>query len=125
MLYSIANAASDLLILGVWSCVLERIPAGALPVRYSRCPTDKFLIRPQTYFFARDDKLYKAFQERVETFRVELAALDPQLQKQIRVLKDTLEGRSMSYRVRVRTDSHFNLHLMAFPRASLILSDKS
>lgn len=65
----------------------------------------KFLIgfHFQTYFFARDDKLYKAFQERVGNFRDELATLDPQLQEQVQVLKGSLEGRTLSYRVRVRT----------------------
>ncbi|KZT37665.1 hypothetical protein SISSUDRAFT_987463 [Sistotremastrum suecicum HHB10207 ss-3] len=79
----ISNATIDLLLFGVWSIALESIPnAESMPVS-------------DTYYFARDDRVWRAFKERLDTHQNEIGTkLSKRLRWQIRVLCKVLENRS-------------------------------
>ncbi|KAF5393918.1 hypothetical protein D9757_000106 [Collybiopsis confluens] len=80
----ISNATADLILMAAWSQALESINAEPIPVSY----------------FARDDRVYKAFVERVQRNENAIArSLSRRLKWQIRVLRSSLEGRSITYRV--------------------------
>ncbi|TFK28817.1 hypothetical protein FA15DRAFT_664883 [Coprinopsis marcescibilis] len=83
----IANATADLLMMGAWSIVLQSVPAAdGLP----------------TYYFARDDRVYKAFVERLDKFHAEVVRRCPRrLRWQLQVLKDELQGRSTTFRKKI------------------------
>ncbi|KAJ3741230.1 hypothetical protein DFH05DRAFT_1505169 [Lentinula detonsa] len=82
----IANAASDLLLLAAWSLALESIQGESIPISY----------------FARDDRVYKAFVERLEkNEKVIRQSLSRRLKWQLRVLKAVLEGRTITFRRKV------------------------
>ncbi|KAI5124842.1 hypothetical protein M0805_007276 [Coniferiporia weirii] len=81
----ISNATADLLAMAAWSCVLDTVKADPVP----------------TYYFARDDRVFKAFQERIHRHRVALAGVSKRLKWQIRVLERVLEGRTTTYRNKI------------------------
>ncbi|KAJ6538597.1 hypothetical protein B0H10DRAFT_2140615 [Mycena sp. CBHHK59/15] len=82
----IANATSDLLILGAWSIASEVLQLEQIP----------------SYYFARDDRVYKAFVERLDQHKnVIQFKLTRRLKWQMRVLRTVLEGRSTTYRNKV------------------------
>jgi len=81
----VANATGDLLIMGTWSIALDRIAGSPIP----------------SYYFARDDRVFKAFEERLNEHRNEIANLPRRLRWQIRVLCKVLEGRANSYKRKV------------------------
>ncbi|KAK7470743.1 hypothetical protein VKT23_002163 [Stygiomarasmius scandens] len=84
----VANATADLLILGAWSLALETIQAEAIPLSY----------------FARDDRVQKAFVERLDKHEAVIhTALSRRLKWQFRVLRTVLEGRNTSYRTKIDT----------------------
>jgi len=79
----VANATVDLVILAAWTSVLNYIDAGSIP----------------TYYFARDDRTYKAFLERLQENRTAISrSLTKRLKWQLRVLETVVEGRTTTYR---------------------------
>ncbi|KAJ7129774.1 hypothetical protein C8R44DRAFT_908697 [Mycena epipterygia] len=82
----IANATADLLMMGAWSLVSEVLQLDQIP----------------TYYFARDDRVYKAFVERLEEHKTAIQfKLTKRLKWQLRVLRTVLEGRTTTYRSKV------------------------
>jgi hypothetical protein len=58
-------------------------------------------VQTQTHYFARDDRVYKAFVERIELHKGAIQRmLSRRLRWQLRVLVKVLEGRNTTYRVR-------------------------
>ncbi|KAF9452470.1 hypothetical protein P691DRAFT_804603 [Macrolepiota fuliginosa MF-IS2] len=79
----IANATADLLMMGAWSIVLAHIDGEQIP----------------SYYFARDLRVYKAFQERLDKHKREIRRLtNKRLKWQLRVLSAVMEGRSITFR---------------------------
>jgi len=82
----VANATADLLMMGAWSAALDLIQAEQIP----------------SYYFARDDRVYKAFVDRLDDHKVDIQrALSRRLKWQLRVLRTALEGRTTTYRRKV------------------------
>ncbi|KAG2135919.1 uncharacterized protein EDB93DRAFT_1170271 [Suillus bovinus] len=82
----VANATTDLLLLGAWAIALEAIEGEAIPV----------------YYFARDDRVFRAFMDRVNTHQAAIRrTLSRRLKWQFRVLQNVLEGRNTTYRRKV------------------------
>ncbi|KAJ7744528.1 hypothetical protein DFH07DRAFT_834634 [Mycena maculata] len=82
----IANATADLLMLGAWMNVCEVLELQPIP----------------TYYFARDDRVYKAFVERIDEHKTAVSLkLSKRLKWQLRVLRTVLEGRTTTYRNKV------------------------
>ncbi|EAU84712.1 hypothetical protein CC1G_00231 [Coprinopsis cinerea okayama7 len=83
----IANAIADLLVMGAWSIVRQNIPsADAIP----------------SYYFARDDRVYKAFLEQYQKLRPQISRSCPRrLRWQLQILKDGLQGRQISFRKKI------------------------
>ncbi|KAL0949734.1 hypothetical protein HGRIS_009774 [Hohenbuehelia grisea] len=82
----VANATGDLLILGAWGLVIEIIPLDQIP----------------TYYFARDNRVYSAFVERLEANKADIQLkAGKRLKWQLRVLQTALEGRTTTYRRKV------------------------
>jgi len=83
----IANATADLLLLGAWSNVLQFI------VDEEQVPTS---------YFARDDRVYKAFVEKVERRKSEIERkCSRRLRWQLNILKDSLDGRTLTFRRKI------------------------
>ncbi|KAI0321814.1 hypothetical protein OF83DRAFT_158973 [Amylostereum chailletii] len=81
----VANATGDLLMMAAWSMVLDILNAEPIP----------------SWYFARDDRVFKSFAERVDKHQGTLAARGTKrLKWQVRVLRHVLEGRNTSWRVR-------------------------
>lgn len=55
----------------------------------------------QTYYFARDDRVFKAFCDRLREHEGELPKLSRRLRWQIRVLKVALEDKATTFRVSI------------------------
>ncbi|KAF9055169.1 hypothetical protein BDZ89DRAFT_1055775 [Hymenopellis radicata] len=82
----VANATIDLLMMAAWNLAIETIQDKPLP----------------TYYFARDDRIYKAFREKLDTHKDMIRQkLGRRLKWQIRVLTTVVEGRSTTYRRKV------------------------
>ncbi|KAJ8698235.1 hypothetical protein PTI98_004968 [Pleurotus ostreatus] len=81
----IANATVDLLVLGAWAWATETIDAQLIP----------------TYYFARDDRVFKALCDRLRQHESELPKLSRRLRWQLRVLKVALEGKTTTFRRKV------------------------
>ncbi|THH12385.1 hypothetical protein EW145_g42 [Phellinidium pouzarii] len=81
----ISNATADLLVMATWTCVSESVHGEAIP----------------TYYFARDDRVFKAFQERLHRHRADLGDVTKRLKWQIRVLVRALDGRTTTYRSKI------------------------
>ncbi|KAG1755791.1 hypothetical protein EDB19DRAFT_1662983 [Suillus lakei] len=82
----VANATTDLLLLGAWAMALESIEGEQIPV----------------YYFARDDRVFKAFTDRVNANQATIRrTLSRRLKWQFRVLQNVLEGRNTTYRRKV------------------------
>ncbi|TFK43618.1 hypothetical protein BDQ12DRAFT_675282 [Crucibulum laeve] len=82
----VANATGDLLMMSAWSSVLQSVQGDMIP----------------TYYFARDDRVYKAFVDRLDQHKTEIQRkCSRRLKWQIRVLRTCLEGRSVTYRRKV------------------------
>ncbi|KIK48644.1 hypothetical protein CY34DRAFT_7976 [Suillus luteus UH-Slu-Lm8-n1] len=82
----VANATTDLLLLGAWAIALESIEGEPIPV----------------YYFARDDRVFKSFMDRVNTHQATIRrTLSRRLKWQFRVLQNVLEGRNTTYRRKV------------------------
>lgn len=82
----IANATVDLLMMSAWSIVLTYIEGEQIP----------------SYYFARDLRVYGAFQGCIESHKNEIRRLPNRTLKwQLRVLSAVLEGRSITFRAKV------------------------
>ncbi|KAK1236745.1 hypothetical protein PQX77_000101 [Marasmius sp. AFHP31] len=83
----VANATVDLLMMAGWSIASETVKsAEPLPLSY----------------FARDDRVYKAFVERLDRHENEIrGSCSRRLRWQFRVLRAVLESRTITYRRRV------------------------
>lgn len=63
-------------------------------------PDFYYLQATQSYYFARDLRVYGAFQDRLETHKNEIKRLiNKRLKWQLRVLSAVIEGRSITFRV--------------------------
>lgn len=83
----VANATADLVMMGAWSCALEHIKSEPIP----------------PWYFARDDRVYKAFCDRLDEHKGEIERrLGRRLRWQLRVLRAVMEGRSTNYSSKVR-----------------------
>ncbi|CUA73863.1 hypothetical protein RSOLAG22IIIB_01384 [Rhizoctonia solani] len=72
----VANAGCDLVMLGAWALVMQKLP-NAKPI--------------PLHFFARDDRIYQEFSERRRRLRDECRAhLPKRLQWQMKVMKKTI-----------------------------------
>lgn len=72
----VANAGCDLLMLGAWALVMQKVPS-AKPI--------------PLHFFARDDRIYQEFAERRRKLRDECRSqLTKKLQWQMKVMKKTI-----------------------------------
>lgn len=82
----VANATADLLMFGAWANALQTIKGAPMP----------------SYYFARDDRVYKAFTERLDAHKADIKrSCSRRLKRQLQVLRDGLEGRSVTYRRKV------------------------
>jgi hypothetical protein len=105
--FSVANATADLLLLGAWSSAVDLVKGEPIPVCWHPRHTILGLIylSTQTYYFARDDRVYKAFMERFERHKGSFRGrLSRRLGWQLRVLAKVLEGRNTTYRVSILLD---------------------
>ncbi|KAG6378818.1 hypothetical protein JVT61DRAFT_13097 [Boletus reticuloceps] len=82
----VANATADLLLLSAWSMALDTIEGEQIPF----------------YYFARDDRVFRAFAARIDTHRNAIRRhLSRRLKWQLRVLRQVLEGRNTAYSAKV------------------------
>ncbi|KAH0840025.1 hypothetical protein J3R83DRAFT_988 [Lanmaoa asiatica] len=82
----VANATADLLLLSAWSMALESIEGEQIPF----------------YYFARDDRVFRAFADRIDTHRNAIHRhLSRRLRWQLRVLRQVLEGRNTTYSAKI------------------------
>jgi hypothetical protein len=84
----VANATGDLILLGLWSIVTDKVLDGeAIPI----------------YFFARDDRITKALEERTDALKKSTAIhhLSKPLQRQIDISIATLRKRNIGGRERI------------------------
>ncbi|KAJ7628028.1 hypothetical protein DFH06DRAFT_1226946 [Mycena polygramma] len=87
----IGNATADLLMMGAWDCVRNAAPNEDLP------PIP-------THYFARDDRVFNAFAEKLDLHR-ELVYhskfVGKRLRAQLTALRRLLEGRATTYRSKI------------------------
>ncbi|KAI0829413.1 hypothetical protein BC628DRAFT_1360422 [Trametes gibbosa] len=84
----VANATADLVMMAAWSSVLQVIQGEPLP----------------TYYFARDDRVYRALIERLGRHKEDInRKLGRRLRWQLKVLQTQLEGRTRTYRSKVES----------------------
>ncbi|KAJ7591139.1 hypothetical protein C8J56DRAFT_934777 [Mycena floridula] len=89
----VANATSDLLMMAVWSLTATKL-------QFDQISPDP--IPP--WYFARDDRVHKAFQERIYKYHVLTRnSIGRRLKWQIEVLSKVLEGRTTTYRNKVES----------------------
>ncbi|KAF8913821.1 hypothetical protein CPB84DRAFT_1832685 [Gymnopilus junonius] len=82
----ISNATADLLIMGAWANARETVRGEDIP----------------SYYFARDDRVYKAFTDRLEAHKAEIQRTCGRLLKwQLQEFTEILGGRSLTYRRKV------------------------
>ncbi|KAI6034219.1 hypothetical protein BKA83DRAFT_4186706 [Pisolithus microcarpus] len=80
----IANATVDLLLLSTWSMALDSITGEPIPL----------------YYFARDDRVFRAFADRLELHQNALHRnVSRRLKWQLRLLRQVLDDRHVTYRV--------------------------
>ncbi|KAF8974228.1 hypothetical protein BDZ97DRAFT_1647347 [Flammula alnicola] len=90
----ISNATADLLMMGAWANVLHSVKGEPLPVN--------LFSLMKSYYFARDDRVYKAFIERLDRHKDEIKrSCNRRLRWQLNVLREGLEGRSLTFRRKV------------------------
>lgn len=78
----------------------------------------------QSYYFARDDRLYKAFVENLDKYKIAIQhSLTRRLKWQLRVLRSVLEGRTTTYRVSLAAKSFHGI-LMRFQRKVELLASQ-
>ncbi|KAH9938658.1 uncharacterized protein B0H18DRAFT_1112788 [Fomitopsis serialis] len=83
----VANATGDLLLMGAWHGVVEAGVEGELI---------------PTWYFARDERVYRAFVERLDQHQQEIKKhCGKRLRWQLRVLRQVMEGRATSWHQKV------------------------
>ncbi|KAI0079681.1 hypothetical protein K474DRAFT_1591636 [Panus rudis PR-1116 ss-1] len=84
----VANATADLLMMGAWSNVMTTVDAQPIP----------------TYYFARDDRVYRVFCDRLDEHNEAIErTVSRRAKRQLRRLRDIMDGRATNYRVRNST----------------------
>lgn len=97
---SVANATADLVMMAAWSSALQFIQGEPLPVRILAGDFRPVLMYLQSYYFARDDRVYRALVERLDKHKDAIQSkVGRRLRWQLRVLRTQLEGRARTYRV--------------------------
>ena len=90
--------------MGAWAVVLQSISADNIPVsgfNYIHASVSHPLPFKQSYYFARDDRVYKAFTTRLQQHKTDIDRKCPrQLRHQLAILKSGFEGRKITFRVR-------------------------
>ncbi|KAI0269162.1 hypothetical protein BC834DRAFT_967815 [Gloeopeniophorella convolvens] len=82
----VSNATVDLLMMAAWSLALESFPGERLP----------------PYYFARDDRVYKSFTDRLDQHRDDInRRLGRQLKGQLNILRSALQGHARSWHGKV------------------------
>lgn len=82
----IANATSDLVMMAAWHCALNLTKSESIP----------------TWYFARDDRVYKAFIEQLEHHATVINnSAGRRLRWQFRVLRTVMEGNAKNYHQKV------------------------
>jgi len=82
----VSNATADLLMMGAWAIALQSFKGEPLP----------------SYYFARDDRVYKNFVDRIDRYSTEIKhSCTSQLRWQLQVLKNGLGGRSLTFRRKI------------------------
>jgi len=82
----ISNATLDLLMMAAWSLALKSFPGEPIP----------------SYYFARDDRVYRVFTERLDQHRDEInRRLSKQLKSQLTTLRTIMQGRARSWHGKV------------------------
>jgi len=82
---SIANATADLVMMAIWSLASQKLGGDPIPI----------------YCFARDQRVFKSFEDRINDQKVKLSSLTRRLKWQIRVALKVFEGRADSYRRKI------------------------
>ena len=90
--------------MGAWAIALQSFKGDPLPV----CNLNVCLFKRtnsssiQSYYFARDDRVYKNFVDRIDQYSAEIKhSCTRQLKWQLQVLKNSLGGRSLTFRVSI------------------------
>ncbi|OBZ71927.1 hypothetical protein A0H81_08289 [Grifola frondosa] len=84
----IANATADLVMMAAWSMTLKSVRGEPIP----------------SWYFARDDRVYKAFVDRLDKHKSAIdGTIGRRLRWQLRSLRKHLEGRNTTYRSRVES----------------------
>lgn len=87
----VANATVDLLLISAWSMALESIGGEPIPL----------------YYFARDDRVFRAFTDRLELHQSAIHRnISRRLKWQLRLLRQVLEDRNITYRAKVEILMH-------------------
>ncbi|KAH9966128.1 hypothetical protein BC827DRAFT_1265183 [Russula dissimulans] len=82
----ISNATLDLLMMAAWRLALESFHGESIP----------------TYYFARDDRVYRIFTEHLDSYRDHInRRLDRRLKSQLSALRTILQGRARSWHGKV------------------------
>jgi hypothetical protein len=82
----VSNATADLLMMGAWAIALQSFKGDPLP----------------SYYFARDDRVYKNFVDKIDQYGTEIKhSCTRQLKWQLEVLKNGLGGRSLTFRRKI------------------------
>jgi len=82
----ISNATLDLLMMAAWSLALESFPGEPIP----------------PYYFARDDRVYRVFTERLDRHRDDInRRLSKQLKSKFTSLRTIIQGRARSWHGKV------------------------
>lgn len=83
---------------------LETIEGEQIPVSIPATSLLRNIHNIQFYYFARDDRVFRAFVDRIDTHRNAIHRdLTRRLKWQLRVLRQVLEGRHTSYSVCVKS----------------------
>ena len=88
--------------MGAWANVMESINAEPIPVGLPSCPLRHANVKTliQSYYFARDDRVYKAFVGRLDQHQTAIQqSCSKRLRWQLGILKNRFDGRNISYRV--------------------------
>jgi hypothetical protein len=95
--------------LGAWLSAVDLVKGESIPVCCKSWQVESWTHPDaQTYYFARDDRVYKAFVERLELHKGAIQrTLSRRLRWQLRILAKVLEGRNTTYRVCVQLNLYY------------------
>lgn len=92
---------------------LETIEGDSIPVSTPAATVQLDAHGIQFYYFARDDRVFRAFADRIDTHRIVIRRhLSRRLKWQLRVLRQVLDGRTTTYSVCEKFPSYPNSILM-------------